>query len=258
MRQPEIFLKELAQVTEPYIYLGDDNLFFDFNHASRIAELIRSYGIKKEYYALSRADSIVKHPNLVEQWADIGLKKIFIGLESPNDDEIKALNKKGTVYENNKAIEILHANNVDPLGAFIISPDYVRDDFNRILEYMDRMRIYYFEFTVLTPFPGTPYYEKASEEIISEDRRLFDLAHSLFPTRLRQQQFYRELSRLHRRAASPIRAMQINPHVSPFRRLAYFRQAPQLARLFMSARKSYRMLSQLPERTPEHIEYVKR
>lgn len=257
-RQPEIFLQELEQIAEPYIYIGDDNLFFDYQNASRIAELIRRAGIKKEYYALSRADSIVKHPDLVELWAGIGLKKVFIGLESPNDDEIKALNKKGTVSENNRALEILHANNVDPLGAFIINPDYVRADFDRILEYMDRMEIYYFEFTVLTPFPGTQFYDEVKSDIISYDTRLFDLAHSLFPTRLPQNHFYRELSRLHRKAASPIRAMRINPVVSPFKRMAYFRQAPQLVRLFLSARKSYRMISCMPERNSEQTQYAKR
>jgi radical SAM superfamily enzyme YgiQ (UPF0313 family) len=257
-RQPEIFLQELEQVTEPYIYIGDDNLFFDYHHASRIAELIKRTGIKKEYYVLSRADSIVKHPNMVEQWADIGLKKVFIGLESPNDDEIMALNKKGTVSENNRALEILHANNVDPLGAFIINPDYVRSDFDRILEYMDRMKIYYFEFTVLTPFPGTQFYDDVKSDIISYDTRLFDLTHSLFPTNLPQHRFYRELKRLHRKAASPIRAMRINPVVSPFRRLAYFRRAPQLVKLFLSARKSYRMLSRMPEKVTRQVQHAKR
>jgi len=245
-RSPKLVMQELLRIDEPYVYIGDDNLFFDYHHAVRIADLVARAGLKKQFYILSRVDDIVNHPDLVEKWAQIGLKKVFLGLESPADDEIKSLNKKGSVSENNRAIEILHANSVDPLGAFIINPDYTRDDFDRILEYMDRMSIYYFEFTILTPFPGTRFYDDASQDLIFHDTRLYDLAHSLFPTRLPTRRFYGEFKRLHRRAASPIRAWRIRPVVSPFYRLAYLRQLPNLARLFVSANIAYRRLDRIP------------
>jgi radical SAM superfamily enzyme YgiQ (UPF0313 family) len=241
-RSPEMVLREMLQINEPYIYIGDDNLFFDYRHAMRIASLVQRAGLKKQFYCLSRADDIIKHPDLVERWAEIGLKKVFLGLESPNDDEIKALNKRGTVSGNSQAVEILHANGIDPLGAFIIGPDYTREDFDRVLDYMDRMRIYYFEFTILTPFPGTKFYDEVKDQIVSRDTRVFDLAHSLFPTRLPIDEFYREYSRLHRRAASPLRALRLNPVVSPFQKLSYFRQTPRLANLFLSSRRAYRKL----------------
>lgn len=244
-RSPEAVLQELLEIEEPYVYIGDDNLFFDYDHAMRIAELIRESGLNKQFYSLSRVDDIVRHPDLVETWASIGLKKLFLGLESPSDEEITALNKRGTVNENNRAIEILHATGIDPLGAFIIRPEYTRADFDRVLEYMDRMKIYYFEFTILTPFPGTEFYDEVVDDLISTDTRLFDLAHSLFPTRLPVEQYYREFSRLNRKAASPWRAMRIRPTVSPFRRLAYLRMTPQLADLFLSARRAYRMLGEI-------------
>lgn len=244
-RSPELVLQELLQITEPYVYIGDDNLFFDYRHAVRIADLVRRARLKKQFYVLSRADDIVRHPDLIEKWAEIGLKKVFLGLESPNDDEIKALNKKSTVSENNRAVEVLHGNGVDPLAAFIINPNYTRADFDRIIEYMDRMDIYYFEFTILTPFPGTQFYDEVKDDIVSKDTRLFDLAHSLFPTQLPVNRFYREFRRLHRRAASPLRAWRIRPVVSPFHRLAYLRQVPQMAKLFVSARKAYRDLGQI-------------
>lgn len=244
-RMPELFVAELQQLSEPYIYVADDNFFFDYHHAMRIHDLIRDAGISKQYYFLSRVDDIVRHPDLVEKWAQIGLKKVFIGLESPNDEEIKALNKKGSVGENTRALEILHANHVDPLGAFIVRPEYTRADFDRILEYMDRMGIYYFEFTVLTPFPGTAFYEEVEHEIIHHDTRLFDLAHTLFPTQLPTHQFYREYSRLHRRASSPLRAWRIKPTVSPFHHLAYFRLAPRLVTLLIGSRRAYHDLERM-------------
>ena len=245
LRSPQLVRDELLAIDEPYVYIGDDNLFFNYRHASELARLIEQAGIRKQYYVLSRADDINKHPDLIERWAALGLKKVFLGLESPSDKEIEALNKRGSVSDNSRAVEILHANRVDPLGAFIILPEYTRADFDRILEYMDRMGIYYFEFTILTPFPGTPYFDEVENRLLTRDRRLFDLAHSLLPTQLPAPEFYREFSRLYRRAASPLRALRIKPTVSPFRRMAYFRQAPQLVDLFLSARASYNSMARV-------------
>jgi len=244
-RSPELVLEELLRIDEPYVYVGDDNLFFDYRHARRLADLIAEARLGKQFYVLSRVDDIIKHPDLVEKWAEIGLKKVFLGLESPDDAEIRSLNKKGSVSENSRAVRILRRNGVDPLGAFIIRPDYTRADFDRVLDYMDMMGIFYFEFTILTPFPGTPFYDESRADIISNDRRLFDLAHSLFPTTLPHRQFYREFSRLNRRAASPWRALRIRPTVSPFRRLVYLRRLPKVLELLFSARRAYRQMEKL-------------
>lgn len=87
-RSPELVLEELRRIDEPYIYVGDDNFFADPDHAERIYELIQDAGIKKEYYMLSRADSVIRRPDLIEKWASIGLRKVFLGLESVRDSEL--------------------------------------------------------------------------------------------------------------------------------------------------------------------------
>jgi radical SAM superfamily enzyme YgiQ (UPF0313 family) len=244
-RSPELVLQELLNVEEEYIYAGDDDFLFDYEHALRIYQLIRNAGIRKQYYILSRVDSINRHPDIVEKWAEIGLKKVFLGLESFRDEELEALNKRCSVEKNNQAIEILHQNKVDPLGAFVIQPHYKKEDFDALLEYMDKMKIYYHEFTVLTPFPGTELYDKVKDRLMHKDNRLFDLAHSLLPTDIPSDEFYHLYSRLYRKAHSPVRALRIRPTVSPFSRMRFLKLLPGLLALFYSGRKAYRSLAQL-------------
>jgi radical SAM superfamily enzyme YgiQ (UPF0313 family) len=244
-RSPRLVLEELASIKEKYIYAGDDDFFFDYKHALRICQLIEEAGIEKQYYVLSRADSINRHPDIVERWAKIGLKKVFLGLESFRDEELESLDKRSTVKGNNQAIEILHKNGIDPLGAFVIQPYYRKADFDALLKYMDRMKIYYHEFTVLTPFPGTEFYDKVKSQLMYSDNRLFDLAHSLLPTALPSEDFYKLYSRLYRKAHSPIRAWKINPTVSPFSHMGFFRLLPGLFALFYSGRKAYKILAGL-------------
>jgi radical SAM superfamily enzyme YgiQ (UPF0313 family) len=243
-RSPELVLQELLNVEEEYIYAGDDDFLFDYEHALKIYQLIRNAGIKKQYYILSRVDSINRHPDIVEKWAEIGLKKVFLGLESFRDEELEALNKRCSVEKNNRAIEILHQNKVDPLGAFVIQPYYKKEDFDALLEYMDKMKIYYHEFTVLTPFPGTELYDRVKDRLMHKDNRLFDLAHSLLPTDIPSDEFYHLYSRLYRKAHSPVRALRIRPTVSPFSRMRFLKLLPGLLALFYSGRKAYRSLAQ--------------
>ncbi len=252
-RSPELVLEELSQIKEEYIYAGDDNFFFDYQHALRIYELIKDAGIKKQYYILSRVDQINSHPDIVEKWAEIGLKKVFLGLESFNDEELKSLNKKCSVEKNNRAIEILHKNNVDPLGAFIIQPYYKKEDFDAVLEYMDKMKIYYHEFTILTPFPGTEFYDKVKDELLFTDNRLLDLTHSALPTELSPEEFYRLYSRLYRKAHSPIRALKIKPTVSPFANFGFLRLLPGLFELFYSSRKAYKQMVRFGNKSPKYF-----
>ena len=249
-RSPELVLEELSQIKEEYIYAGDDNFFFDYQHALKIYQLIKDSGIKKQYYILSRVDEINRHPDIVEKWAEIGLKKVFLGLESFKDEELKSLNKKCTVGKNNQAIEILHKNKVDPLGAFVIQPYYKKEDFDALLEYMDKMKIYYHEFTILTPFPGTEFFNKVKDQLIFTDTRLFDLAHSLLPTELPSEEFYRPYRRLYRKAFSPFRALRIKPTVSPFANLSFLRLMPGLFDLFNSGRSAYKILSESKKSEP--------
>jgi len=244
-RSPELVLAELSEIKERYIYAGDDDFFFDYKHALRIYQLIRDAGIKKQYYILSRVDSINRQPDIVEKWAEIGLKKVFLGLESFRDEELESLNKRCSVENNNRAIEILHQNKVDPLGAFVIQPYYRKADFDALLEYMDKLRIYYHEFTILTPFPGTDFYNKVVDQLTSKDNRLFDLAHSLLPTDLPADEFYKLYSRLYRKAHSPLRALRIKPTVSPFSGFGFLRLTPGILSLFRSGRRAYRSLGQL-------------
>ncbi len=244
-RSPKLVVEELSQIKEEYIYAGDDNLFFDYQHTLDIYSLIKSRNINKKYYILSRVDEINRHPDLVEKWAEIGLKKVFLGLESSNNEDLKSLNKKSTVENNNRAIDILHENNVDPLGAFIIRPEYTKKDFEEILRYMDKMKIYYHEFTILTPFPGTEFHEKMKDKLMYDDTRLYDLAHSILPTKLGTKEFYDSFSQLYRKASSLGRALRIKPAVSPFKRLRFLRLIPGLFDLTHSAKKAYGNLNKM-------------
>jgi hypothetical protein len=55
-------------------------------------------------------------------------------------------------------------------------------------------------FTVLTPLPGTVLFEELKERLSTVNYELFDLLHSVIPTSLSPDEFYKELADLYREA----------------------------------------------------------
>ncbi|MCJ7820302.1 MAG: B12-binding domain-containing radical SAM protein, partial [Bacteroidales bacterium] len=106
-RKPEKIVEELAEINETFIFFADDESLIDTERMSRLAKLIKESGIKKKYFVYGRSDTIVRHPDIIEQWKEIGLERIFIGLEFFRDKDLKDVGKRSTIRDNEEAIRIL-------------------------------------------------------------------------------------------------------------------------------------------------------
>ena len=196
-KSPERVLEELRTLTGDIICFVDDNFFQRLPRAERIADMIRSEGLKFKYWIQARSDSIVRRPDLVEKWASIGLSTVLVGFEKYREDELDDLNKRSSVHTNEEAARILRANGVDIWGAFIVDPQWGRPDFDALIEYVRRLKISFPQFTVLTPLPGTDFFREKFQELTTRNYELFDFLHSVLPTRLPIQEFYENMARLY-------------------------------------------------------------
>lgn len=193
---------ELASIEGKNTLFVDDHFLANVPRARELSEMIRTSGIKKTYGMQARSDTIAQHPDLIEEWAKIGLGGILIGFETPSPERLKRLNKANTLSNSDEAIRICQANGVDVWGAFIVEPDFEADDFRRLFDYVSNHGIVLRQFTVLTPLPGTPLFEQEAGRLVTRDYRLFDCLHSVLPTRLSREEFYRHFARLYRRSYS--------------------------------------------------------
>lgn len=199
VHSPERVVEELSNIDEKYVSISDDNFFHDINRAEEVYKLIKSKGIKKIYKLIGRSDTIVKKPDLVEKWAEIGMKSVIIGFESFRDEELVSINKHCSVNQNNEAINILIKNNVTVSGHFIVNPNYSEEDFKALGDYVEEMKIDEPVFCILTPLPGTVLYEEKKNILTTNNYELFDLIHAVLPTRLSINDFYRQYAELYKR-----------------------------------------------------------
>jgi radical SAM superfamily enzyme YgiQ (UPF0313 family) len=194
---PRRVMTEIQAVTTDHMTFVDDNFLMNHRRENEIADLVKSGGISKRFSMECRTDSIVRHPELVKKWVDVGLYAVLLGLEGASDGTLEKVNKKNSSRVNDEAIRILHDLGVIIWGAFLVDPGWGADDFQRLKEYVNSREITHTQFTVLTPLPGTELYNEYRGRLLTDDYACFDALHSVLPTRLPREEFYRHFASLY-------------------------------------------------------------
>lgn len=193
-------LQELMQLPPgtKSIFFADDHFLQHIPRAVELANLIRQSGLSLRYSFQTRSDSVVRRPDVVEQWARIGLFTAFIGFEAFRQAELDAMHKSNSVHVNNEAARILRDNDIHIWGAFIVDPQWNVDDFSQLIDYVRSLPVDFPQFTVMTPLPGTETFERQRAQLRTRQHHLFDLAHPVVPTKLPLDEFYGQMARLYR------------------------------------------------------------
>ena len=178
--------------TGPDVFVADD-LFW--NHASRsraLADELNRRGIRKNWVLVqSRVDLVANHPDLLEAWTPIAKEfDIFFGLEAATDRGLASLAKDTTVNRTAEAVAVARERGFGVTGNFVIDPDWTESDFEALWAFVERHRLSAAGFTILTPLPGTTYFDQARERIRAAEWSQFDMHHLLWEPRLGVQRFF--------------------------------------------------------------------
>jgi radical SAM superfamily enzyme YgiQ (UPF0313 family) len=195
-RPVEAVVEEIASLQADHVYFCDDENFIDEAFASELAGALAARGVCKRYFAWTRSTTVNRSPELMRAWREIGLDAAFLGFEFSTDDELRAAAKGGSVAANERALDTLRSLGIAVHAAFMITPEYTRDDFEKLRAYVRALPPAQCSFTVCTPSPGTPDYDEIKPRIwVRNPFDLHDCMHPLTPTTLP----LREFSRLYAR-----------------------------------------------------------
>lgn len=215
-RSPEDVVGELAELKEEYIYFVDDEMFLNIKRVKRIAELLKERGIKKKYISWTRSDTITKNPEVFKLWKQVGLDTLYVGLESMDEKRLDEYKKKAGVGSNRRAIELLREIGINLHAAFIVHPSFDVEDFRELESEVKKLAPAEVTFTVLSPSPGTKFWDEHKNDFICDPYRFYDCMHSILPIKLPLKRFYAHFGRLTEIAlrANPLRVNKIKV---PFR-----------------------------------------
>jgi len=197
-KSPERVVRELQQIEAPNVFITDDIFWMNVRRGFEMADRILASGVRKYFTVQTRTDIICKFPHLIEKWKECGDLAIFLGVEAVTDEGLDRVNKKNTAANNERAIAILKELGVGFTPNFIVDPAWDRDDFARLRDWIERTGAYNSGFTVLTPLPGTDLWDEASRQVTTDDWEMYDIIHTVLPTKLPLEEFYEEYSKLWR------------------------------------------------------------
>jgi radical SAM superfamily enzyme YgiQ (UPF0313 family) len=199
-RDPEAIVKELACIEEDYVFFADDESLVDVARMKALAQLIKETGLNKRYFLYGRSDTITRNPDLLAQWREVGLERVFVGLEFFREEDLAFIRKGSSLDDNQRAVRILQDLDIEIYASFIVRPEFTQQDFAEFRQYCRDLDLTFASFAVLTPLPGTDFYADVQGQLITRNYDYFDFLHTVLPTELPLKEFYAEYSNLYRDA----------------------------------------------------------
>jgi radical SAM superfamily enzyme YgiQ (UPF0313 family) len=82
-RAVESVVEEIAGLQAEQVYFCDDENFIDDEFALALADGLARRGVKKRYFAWTRATTVNRSPDTLRRWREVGLDGAFLGFEFP-------------------------------------------------------------------------------------------------------------------------------------------------------------------------------
>ena len=176
-------LAEIDRLPGKHLYFLDDHLLGNEKFASALFDGMK--GMNRVFQGASTIDAVLRG-NLIEKAAAAGMRSVFVGFETLNNNNLSQSNKKQNIGKDyNEAIKRLHSLGVMINGSFVFGLD--DDDkyvFNRTVDWAVENALTTCTFHILTPYPGTRLFKTMEQEgrILHCNWDLYDTRHVVYKT----------------------------------------------------------------------------
>ena len=153
------------------VFVVDDNILGDINQLNKILEaqikFQRNHDYPFEFFVQSSVDlAKASNESLIEKFKEAGYNAMFFGIENPNPDALKAMNKK----QNNQVdlyqlVEKFQKAGIEVFAGFIFGSDTdCTATAQDIVKFVKDTHIFTAMTGMLTPMPHTPLFSKYKQE----------------------------------------------------------------------------------------------
>lgn len=185
------------------VFLADDLFGYPIERGRELAHELLRRGVRKDWIlAQTRTDLVARHPELLEAWRPAAKEiDIFFGFEAPSDGGLRDLEKDSGTEEIRRAVGLCRRLGFGITGNFIVDPAWDEDDFRRLWNFTEELGLDHVGFTILTPLPGTAFFEEVKDRIREPDWSHYDMHHILWEPRLGRERFFELFAETWRRSA---------------------------------------------------------
>ena len=165
-RSPENILEEIKELYDDYniryIEFLDDTFTLNKKRAIEIGNLIKKENFDIQFDCSSRVDTL--NENVVKALKRGGLQRMYVGVESGSQRILNILGKGITLQQIKDAVKMLKKYNVEIVTSAIIgSPYETEETIKETISFIKNLNPDYAQFTIFTPYPGTPVYKFVEE-----------------------------------------------------------------------------------------------
>ena len=170
MYQRNVRTRPVAAVASEYasfpgkvIIFWDDNLASDREYAKALFRSIAPY---RKWWSSQVSIQAGKDAEFLEWAAKSGCKQLFIGLESISQQSMDAVRKGfNRVEEYVRVIERIHEHGIAVQAGIVFGFDQDTESiFSETLDFLETAGVQNATFNILTPYPGTPLYQRLETE----------------------------------------------------------------------------------------------
>jgi anaerobic magnesium-protoporphyrin IX monomethyl ester cyclase len=181
-RSPQNVIDEIALLHDPrkkkLLKIWDANFLTNIGRVETICDMMIERGLTNfRIMTETRAKDLIRAEHILGKLRKVGLSKVGLGIESPNVNTLKLMNKKNTLDDISRAITLLQKHGIGPEGYFIIGhyTETIEDTFI-YPEYAKGLGLRQSLFMCMTPYPGTKIFEEYRNEkkITSYDWDLYN------------------------------------------------------------------------------------
>jgi radical SAM superfamily enzyme YgiQ (UPF0313 family) len=176
-------LEELTRYQGKKIFFCDDNFTADPKRAKELLRGIIDRGIKLKRWGTQVRVDAANDDELLDLMSRSGCGIVYIGFESINPATLECYNKQQTVEDIEESIKRFHDYGIRIHGMFVFGADTdTVDTIRQTVDFALKARIDSVQFMILTPFPGTPFYDQmeSGKRILVNDWSLYDGHHTVF------------------------------------------------------------------------------
>jgi radical SAM superfamily enzyme YgiQ (UPF0313 family) len=158
-------LKELWR--DPFIEFADDNTFVNRAHAK---QLLRALARERVRWFTESDLSIAQDDELLRMMRDAGCAQVLIGFESPSRIALEGIEQKRNWKARQldsycRAVETIQGHGITVNGCFVMGLDGAGpESFSAVYEFVKRSGLFDVQITFMTPFPGTPLYQRLHDQ----------------------------------------------------------------------------------------------
>jgi magnesium-protoporphyrin IX monomethyl ester (oxidative) cyclase len=181
-RSAENVVEEIARLHDPkkrkLLKIWDANFLTNVRRAERICDFMIDRGLTNFRIMIeTRARDVVRAERILDKLHRAGLRKVGLGIESPNPETLEKMNKQNTLDDVSRAIDLLKNKTIGIDGYFIVGHHSETETDTMVYPEVARsLGLRNTLFFAMTPYPGTKIFEeyRSQGNITSYDWDLYN------------------------------------------------------------------------------------